>query len=182
MTREEYLAKRRAYYQKNKHKWSQYAKEHREQINAYCRRRRMENPEKDRAMKKAWRKKNVEKNKEYQRRYREKEGYKEKKKAYYEAHKQEFFERAKRNSKKYVNERKAQKELWNAIKRGDITQKPCEICGDMKADAHHPDYNKPLEVMWLCRKHHREWHDNNEPIRAEDTWCISKGLIKEGEE
>ena len=101
MTREEYLAKRRAYYQKNKHKWSQYAKEHREQINAYCRRRRMENPEKDRATKKAWRDKNVEKNKEYQRRYREKEGYKEKKKAYYEAHKQEFFERAKRNSKKY---------------------------------------------------------------------------------
>lgn len=27
-----------------------------------------------------------------------------------------------------------------------------------KADAHHDDYEKPLEVMWLCFKRHREWH------------------------
>ncbi len=152
MTREEYLEKRRAYYQKNKHKWAQYAKEHREQKNAYNRERYRKNPEKYRAMKKAWREKNVEKNKEYQKRYREKEGYKEKKRAYYEAHKQEFFERAKRKGKRYSNERKAQRKLWNAIKRGDIVQRPCEVCGSAKADAHHPDYNKPLErcVMTDC--------------------------------
>lgn len=40
-------------------------------------------------------------------------------------------------------------------------RQPCEICGE-KAEAHHDDYNKPLEVRWLCFKHHREWHKTHE--------------------
>lgn len=41
-----------------------------------------------------------------------------------------------------------------AIRAGKITRKPCEICSNHKTDAHHDDYSKPLEVIWLCRKHH----------------------------
>ena len=48
---------------------------------------------------------------------------------------------------------KAHYTLNNAIKRGEITRKLCEICGNY-AQAHHPDYNKPFEVRWLCRIHH----------------------------
>lgn len=35
-----------------------------------------------------------------------------------------------------------------------IPIKPCEVCGDKKTHRHHPDYSKPLEVVFLCRKHH----------------------------
>ena len=38
-----------------------------------------------------------------------------------------------------------------------LDRKPCEVCGK-KAHAHHEDYSKPLEVTWLCHKHHRERH------------------------
>jgi len=38
----------------------------------------------------------------------------------------------------------------------------CESCGiQCKPEAHHCDYDKPLEVMWLCRKCHNQWHKEN---------------------
>lgn len=39
-----------------------------------------------------------------------------------------------------------------------LDRQPCSECGAEPADAHHPDYTKPLEVVWLCRKHHGEAH------------------------
>lgn len=44
-----------------------------------------------------------------------------------------------------------------AKQEGLIQQEPCESCGSA-AEAHHDDYTKPLEVRWLCRRHHAELH------------------------
>lgn len=44
------------------------------------------------------------------------------------------------------------------IKRGKLTKLPCEICGEIKVEAHHDDYNDCINVRWLCRKHHKEFH------------------------
>jgi hypothetical protein len=49
----------------------------------------------------------------------------------------------------------------SAIRRGDLTARPCRICGHHEAEAHHPDYEAPdahLRVDWLCRKHHALEH------------------------
>lgn len=47
------------------------------------------------------------------------------------------------------------------IKRGKVKKLPCQDCGSGKSEAHHSDYNKPLEVVWYCRdchlKHHNEF-------------------------
>lgn len=54
--------------------------------------------------------------------------------------------------------KKANSAVRKAIKAGTITPQPCEVCGAQKVDAHHEDYSKPLDVHWLCRRHHAERH------------------------
>lgn len=44
----------------------------------------------------------------------------------------------------------------NALRDGRLTKEPCLFCSEVKVHAHHQDYNKPLDVIWLCpRCHHR---------------------------
>jgi len=57
--------------------------------------------------------------------------------------------------------RQAKDAVRYALKMGRMTKQPCEVCGDTNADAHHDDYAKPLEVRWLCRTHHNQWHAEN---------------------
>lgn len=45
-----------------------------------------------------------------------------------------------------------------AQKRGKLMPQPCEKCGIAKAEKHHDDYAKPLEVRWLCRTCHLAHH------------------------
>lgn len=58
----------------------------------------------------------------------------------------------------------ARAKVNNAIASGRLARKSCEVCGEVKAQAHHDDYTKPLDVRWLCVTHHNEWHKNNTPI------------------
>ena len=62
----------------------------------------------------------------------------------------------KRNNREKVL---AHKKVYNAIKSGKIVRMPCEICGITTAvQDHHEDYTKPLDVIWLCQKHHKWIH------------------------
>lgn len=60
----------------------------------------------------------------------------------------------KRNPKSYL----AHLTIQNALRLGIVERAPCSACGDPKSEAHHPDYDRPLEVVWLCRKHHKAAH------------------------
>ena len=52
----------------------------------------------------------------------------------------------------------AYNKVRRAIKNGSLVRLPCLICGDPRSQAHHRDYSRPLDVEWLCFKHHREAH------------------------
>lgn len=53
---------------------------------------------------------------------------------------------------------KATNMVNNYLSKGKIIKLPCSICGDLKSQAHHHDYSKPLDITWLCVKHHSEIH------------------------
>lgn len=53
---------------------------------------------------------------------------------------------------------KARSAVYNALRNGKLRRKSCEICGADKAHAHHDDYARPLQIRWLCARHHFSWH------------------------
>lgn len=59
---------------------------------------------------------------------------------------------------KYPEKWRARALLRYAVKIGTIIKTPCIICGNIKTEGHHEDYSKPLEVIWFCVKHHKQYH------------------------
>lgn len=59
------------------------------------------------------------------------------------------------NRAKYL----AHKVVENAVASGRLARQPCELCGATNlVHAHHDDYSRPLDVLWLCPTHHKERH------------------------
>jgi hypothetical protein len=59
-----------------------------------------------------------------------------------------------------VGKELARQAVRTALRTGGLNKGPCEIGGDCsgRIEAHHDDYSKPLEVRWLCRRHHGRSH------------------------
>jgi hypothetical protein len=49
--------------------------------------------------------------------------------------------------------------VYRHVKAGRLAKPDkCQICGKSPAQAHHPDYSRPLDVLWLCLACHRNQH------------------------
>lgn len=62
---------------------------------------------------------------------------------------------------KNKNKHRAHQTIRRAIKKGCLIKgKICEICGidNKQIEGHHWDYDKPLDVVWCCRKCHNKIH------------------------
>lgn len=53
---------------------------------------------------------------------------------------------------------RAHNAVARAIRKGILIRCSCERCGNEKSVAHHEDYDKPLDVMWLCDPCHKQRH------------------------
>lgn len=54
--------------------------------------------------------------------------------------------------------------VQRALVSGKLEKQSCEVCGTTKFDAHHDRYNEPLNVRWLCRRHHVKLHHYDEDM------------------
>ena len=73
------------------------------------------------------------------------------------------------------NKRNAELRVARAVRAGVIIKSPCEKCGYQPAQAHHDDYSQPLNVRWLCVKHHNEHHVEQRRIaRAEAFQALTR--------
>ena len=51
--------------------------------------------------------------------------------------------------------------VFLAVRRGELARATCcERCSvtGKQLEGHHPDYSRPLEVLWLCRRCHKAVH------------------------
>lgn len=68
--------------------------------------------------------------------------------------------------------------LSKYVANGTLKVSPCEVCGlepeevngRQRIHGHHDDYNRLLDVRWLCKEHHDKWHLHNAPIPRSEDW------------
>ena len=66
--------------------------------------------------------------------------------------------------KKFSKKYQARQEVLKALRKGILIKESCVICGEEKAEAHHKNYDRPLDVIWLCQKHHKETHKKTKEV------------------
>ena len=61
---------------------------------------------------------------------------------------------------KHIEKKRAKAKVKYAVLRGELVKpETCSRCpSTVLVEGHHPDYSKPLEVLWLCRVCHKEEH------------------------
>lgn len=62
----------------------------------------------------------------------------------------------------------------NAVRDCRLFKEPCFICGEVKVEAHHYDYSRPLDVSWLCKAHHMEIHRDHDAAIDEQLLATSE--------
>ena len=77
---------------------------------------------------------------------------------------------AKRMNILYPEKRTARVAVSNAVRDGRLVKpNQCSVCGGKGSpEAHHPEYGKPLEVVWMCRKCHRSLHKRLDKIGGDE--------------
>ena len=88
-------------------------------------------------------------------------GYERERYANEEGYAQKRRDQKEEQNKKNPHKIKARKKLRRQVKIGNIVRPTvCSDCGstDRKIQAHHNDYSKPLDVVWVCSLCHAKIH------------------------
>ena len=58
----------------------------------------------------------------------------------------------------HLKERRAERAARAYTKKHQIIKPECQLCGRTETEMHHPDYDQPLVVCFLCRRCHKLAH------------------------
>ncbi len=90
-----------------------------------------------------WKRKNKNRISEYNKKYHIEHYYTDYKREYKESNREKVIART---------------AVMHAKKCGELIQRPCVSCSNPNSEAHHEDYSKPLDVIWLCSACHGRQH------------------------
>ena len=119
------------------------------------------NPERQRLYQKTWRKKHLDKCRELSRngmrRFRARNRTKENERItiWRKEHPQEWYRIRMKYHYKNMDKYRCQASAFKHYPESHV----CEIEGCLESgERHHDNYNEPLKIRWLCRKHHKLEH------------------------
>lgn len=75
--------------------------------------------------------------------------------------KKKLLEYQRKRRLKFPEKNMSRQKIAKLLASGKINKERCIKCGNINTEAHHKDYSKPLDIIWLCRKHHKEIHNCN---------------------
>lgn len=105
---------------------------------------------------------NMPKNKRREREWQRKQmaEYASTRRKYRLSHREKERERSRKSSRENRKQRNAHAGIYRAIRRGlMIKPKRCQECGAVGIIyGHHDDYDRPLDVIWLCPRCHKDKH------------------------
>lgn len=55
--------------------------------------------------------------------------------------------------------KKARNKTKALLEKGKLVRRPCVVCQSQDVLPHHEDYANPFHIIWLCQKHHDDYHD-----------------------
>ena len=82
--------------------------------------------------------------------------------------------------KKYPERARAHMLVMHAMRNGTLQNEDCALCREVKTEAHHEDYTKPIEAIWLCNPCHRELHRKKRSEENKELIILATKLREDG--
>lgn len=94
-----------------------------------------------------------------------------------------FLSKWKLRKMKYLNDPLAEVRHWarqktrKLIIEGRLKKGSCVVCGSSEVIAHHENYDRPADVIWMCDSHHKAYHDGKIGLFDNKLWWNPSRLI-----
>ncbi len=141
-------ANRKSYYKHKEQrllKIKEYREENADLVKEKSRNYQKRNKERLRLYQEEWRKNNRDKLKLYVKKYRDN-------------NKATILKKARIAYRENIKKNQAKGKIASLIRSGKLIKESCFVCGNIKSEGHHDNYDKPLDVIWLCHLHHKQLH------------------------